>query len=124
MNPGFTRFWARILVAVGLALAASGVFLAAVALVIDMPWGSITGYAVVEVTLVAIVLAASGVLAGVPFIVLGQVVLIFLDMHALLERIAVRLDRRAAPQGPPPAGEVARPVTARLPSSAPPAPGV
>ena len=60
MNPSFTRFWARILVAVGLALAASGVFLAAVALVIDMPWGSITGHAVAEVTLVAFFLAVSG----------------------------------------------------------------
>jgi hypothetical protein len=53
----FTRFWARILVAVGLALASRGVFLAAVALVIDMPWGKLTGHAVVEVTLVAIFLA-------------------------------------------------------------------
>jgi len=106
MNPSFTRFWARILVAVGLALAASGVFLVAVALVIDMPWGSITGRAVAEVTRAAFFLAVSGVLAGVPFIVLGQVVLVFLDMHALLERIVVRLERRAAPEGVPPAGEL------------------
>jgi len=108
MNPSFTRFWARILVAVGLALAGSGVFLAAVALVIDMPWGSITGHAVVEVTLVAFFLAASGVLAGVPFIVLGQVVLVFLDMHALLERIAARLERRA-PESVPQTGGVPSP---------------
>ena len=109
MNPSFTRFWARILVAVGLALAASGVFLAAVALVIDMPWGGITGHAVAEVTLVAFFLAASGILAGVPFIVLGQVVLVFIDIHALLERIAVRLDRRAPPEGLPPTGQVPAP---------------
>ena len=109
MNPSFTRFWARILVAVGLALAASGVFLAALALVIDMPWGSITGHAVAEVTLVAFFLAASGVLAGVPFIVLGQVVLVFLDMHAMLERIAGRLDRRATPGAAPPTGEIPAP---------------
>ena len=96
MNPRFTRFWARILVAVGLALAGSGVLLAAVALVIDMPWGSITGHAVVEVTLVAFLLAVSGVLAGVPFIVLGQVVLVFLDMHDLLVRIVGHLDARPA----------------------------
>jgi hypothetical protein len=107
MNPRFTRFWARILVAVGLALAASGVFLAAVALVIDMPWGSITGHAVAEVTLVAFFLTVSGVLAGVPFIVLGQVVLVFLDMHALLAQIAAQLEvgaagRRATPPMPAP----------------------
>jgi hypothetical protein len=109
MNPSFTRFWARILVAVGLALAASGVFLAAVALVIDMPWGSITGHAVAEVTLVAFFLAASGVLAGVPFIVLGQVVLVFLDMHDLLARIVVRVERSAAPEVVRPTGELPAP---------------
>jgi hypothetical protein len=32
----------------------------------------------------------------VPFIVLGQVVLVFLDMHALLERIAGGLERGGA----------------------------
>jgi hypothetical protein len=99
MNPRFTRFWARILVAAGLALAASGVFLAVVALVIDMPWGSITGHAVAEVTLVAFFLTVSGVLAGVPFIVLGQVVLVFLDMHSLLTRIVGRLEAGVAPGG-------------------------
>ena len=98
MNPRFIRFWARILVAVGLALAGSGVLLAAVALVIDMPWGSITGHAVAEVTLVAFLLAVSGVLAGVPFIVLGQVVLVFLDMHELLTRIVARLEAGPSPQ--------------------------
>ena len=97
MNPSFTRFWARILVLVGLVLATGGVVLATVALVIDMPWGSITGHAVFEVTLVAFFLALSGVLAGVPFIVLGQVVLVFLDMHHLLGRIAMRLEERGAP---------------------------
>lgn len=109
MNPRFTRFWARILVAVGLALAASGVFLAAVALVIDMPWGSITGHAVAEVTLVAFFLAVSGVLAGVPFIVLGQVVLVFLDMHDLLTRIVGRLEAGASPQAVRPTEELPAP---------------
>jgi hypothetical protein len=109
MNPRFTRFWARILVAVGLALAGSGVFLAAVALVIDMPWGSITGHAVAEVTLVAFFLAVSGILAGVPFIVLGQVVLVFLDMHNLLARIVGLLETGVAPQAVPAARQVPAP---------------
>jgi hypothetical protein len=109
MNPRFTRFWARILVAVGLALAASGVFLAAVALVIDMPWGSITGHAVAEVTLVAFFLAVSGILAGVPFIVLGQVVLVFLDMHSLLARIVGRLETGVAPEAVPSTTELPAP---------------
>jgi hypothetical protein len=106
MNPSFTRLWARILVFVGLVLACGGVLLAAVALVIDMPWGSITGHAVFEVTLVAFFLALSGVLAGVPFIVLGQVVLVFIDMHNLLGRIAARIEGHGASAGPAPAGEL------------------
>lgn len=88
MNPSFARFWARVLTAVGLVFAAGGLLLAAVALVIDMPWGSITGSAVMEVTFVAVVLLISGILAGVPFIVLGQLLLVFLDLHRLVARIA------------------------------------
>lgn len=106
MNPSFTRLWARILVFVGLVLACGGVLLAAVALVIDMPWGSITGHAVFEVTLVAFFLALSGMLAGVPFIVLGQVVLVFIDMHSLLGRIVVRLEARGATASSAPTGEL------------------
>jgi len=109
MNPGFTRFWARILVFVGLVLASGGVLLAAVALVIDMPWGSITGHAVFEVTLVAFFLALSGILAGVPFIVLGQVVLVFIEMHSLLGRIVVRLEETRVPSGTPRGGELPAP---------------
>jgi hypothetical protein len=109
MNPSFTRFWARILVLVGLVLASGGVLLAAVALVIDMPWGSITGHAVFEVTLVAFFLALSGVLAGVPFIVLGQVVLVFIEMHSLLGRIVTRLEGNEGAAGVAPAGELPAP---------------
>jgi hypothetical protein len=106
MNLSFTRLWARILVFVGLVLASGGVLLAAVALVIDMPWGSITGHAVFEVTLVAFFLALSGMLAGVPFIVLGQVVLVFIDMHSLLGRIVVRLEQDGASASTASAGEL------------------
>lgn len=109
MNPSFTRFWARILVFVGLVLASGGVLLAAVALVIDMPWGSITGHAVFEVTLVAFFLALSGILAGVPFIVLGQLVLVFIEMHGLLGRIVTRLEGNAGATGVAPAGELPAP---------------
>ncbi|MGH7332489.1 MAG: hypothetical protein ACREKS_07020 [Candidatus Rokuibacteriota bacterium] len=109
MNPSFTRFWARILVFVGLVLASGGVLLAAVALVIDMPWGSITGHAVFEVTLVAFFLALSGVLAGVPFIVLGQLVLVFIEMHSLLGRIVARLEGTQGPAGASPAGQLPSP---------------
>jgi hypothetical protein len=93
MTSRFVRFWARILVLVGLALACGGVVLAAVALVIDMPWGSVTGQAVAERTFVAAFLVISGVLAGAPFILLGEMVVVFLDQRRLLARIARRLRR-------------------------------
>jgi hypothetical protein len=111
MNSRFTRFWARVLVLVGLVLASVGVLLGAVALVIDMPWGSITGQAVMERTLVAIFLVISGVLAGAPFIVLGQIAIVFLDQRRLLGRIARRLERGESPAARAPVvpGEVRAP---------------
>jgi hypothetical protein len=93
MNPRFTRLWARILVWQGLVFVAGGALLASVALIIDMPWGSITGQAVVERALVAAFLLVSGVLAGAPLIVLGQLVLLFIDQRRLLGRMARRLGR-------------------------------
>lgn len=116
MNPSFARFWARVLTAVGLFFAAAGMLLAAVALVIDMPWGSITGSVVMEVTLVAVVLLISGILAGVPFIVLGQLVLVALDIHRLLGLMvdgagtAARPapDAAAVPTRPPASSQPAR----------------
>lgn len=96
MNPSFTLFWGRIVVAVGLILVSGGVILAAVALVVDMPWGSITGQAVIERILVAFFLIVSGILAGAPFIVLGQMVLLSLAQYRTLRAIARRQNRRPA----------------------------
>jgi len=94
VNDRFTRFWARVLVVMGVVLVVLGVLLALVALVVEMPWGSITGQAVLERVLVAISLVASGVIAGSPFIVFGQLLLIFLDQRRLLAAINRRLRRR------------------------------
>jgi hypothetical protein len=70
-----------------------------------MPWGSITGQAVIERIVVAFFLIVSGILAGAPFIVLGQMVLIELAQYRALRAIARRLRRRPghAPHaaGPP-----------------------
>ena len=93
MTPRFARFWARILVWQGLVFVGGGALLASVALIIDMPWGSITGQAVVERVLVAAFLIVSGVLAGAPLIVLGQLVLLFIDQRRLLGRMARRFAR-------------------------------
>ena len=93
MTPRFTRFWARILVWQGLVFVAGGALLASVTLILDIPWGSVTGQAVVERVLVAAFLVVSGVLAGAPLIVLGQVVLLFVDQRRLLGRMSRRLGR-------------------------------
>jgi hypothetical protein len=88
-----TRLWARLLVIVGVVIVALGVLLAAVALVIETPWRTITGQVVLERIIVAIVLAGSAIVAGAPFIVAGQLLLIFLAQRRLLVRIARQLGR-------------------------------
>jgi hypothetical protein len=93
MSYRFARFWARALVAIGVMLAATGVLFAALALTLEMPWGGITGQAVVERTVAAAVLIVSGVLAGGPFIVLGEMMRVALDQRRLVARIARRLRR-------------------------------
>jgi hypothetical protein len=94
VNERFTRFWARLLVVVGVVIVVVGVLLAVVALVVEMPWGSITGQAVLERAFVALSLVFSGILAGSPFIVAGQLLLILLEQRRLLAAIRRRLPRR------------------------------
>jgi hypothetical protein len=79
-------FWATVLVVIGLLLVVGGVLLAAAAVTLDMPWGSLTGQAVLERVLAAVILGISGVLAGAPFIVLGEMMRVFIDMRRILER--------------------------------------
>jgi hypothetical protein len=94
LSDRFTRFWARLLIVMGTVVVVLGVLLAIVALVVEMPWGSITGQAVLERAFVALSLVLSGVLAGSPFIVFGELLLIFLDQRRLLAGIHRRLRRR------------------------------
>ena len=93
----FAAFWATVLVVMGMLLIAGGLLLAAAAVTLDMPWGSLTGQAVLERALAAVVLVISGLLAGAPFIVLGEMMRLFLDLrrearrqHRLLRRILRR----------------------------------
>ena len=102
----FAAFWAAVLVIMGLLLIAGGVLLAIVAVTLDMPWGTLTGQAVLERVLAAGLLVISGVVAGAPFIVLGEMLRIFIEQRRvadrqrrLLARIARRLDD-AAGRGP------------------------
>jgi hypothetical protein len=97
----FAAFWATVLVIIGLLLVVGGVLLAAAAVTLDMPWGSLTGQAVLERVLAAIILAISGVLAGAPFIVLGEMMRVFLDIRRILVRQRRQLARiTSAPEEP------------------------
>jgi hypothetical protein len=85
----FATFWAAALVVLGMLLVVGGVLFAAAAVALDMPWGRLTG------------------LAGAPFIVLGEMLRLFIEQRQiigrqrrLLARIARRLDE-AADQRPP-----------------------
>ena len=95
MSERFTRFWARLLVVIGLVIVIVGVGLAIVALIIETPWASVTGQVFLERVLVAVFLVLSGIVAGAPFIVFGQLLLILLDQRRLLSAINRRLRRRA-----------------------------
>jgi hypothetical protein len=93
----FAAFWAAVLVVLGLLLVVGGMLLAAAAVTLDMPWGSLTGQAVLERVLAAVVLAISGVLAGAPFIALGEMMRLFIAHSRLLERqrrVLVKILRR------------------------------
>jgi hypothetical protein len=111
VRPGyrFAAFWATALVVIGMLLVVGGILFAVAAVALDMPWGRLTGQAVLERTLAAIVLVISGVLAGAPFIVLGEMMQLFIEQRQvighqrrLLARIARRLDEVAgAPETTP-----------------------
>jgi hypothetical protein len=100
----FAAFWATALVVMGMLLFLGGVLLAIGAVVLDMPWGRLTGQAVLERALAAIVLVFSGILAGAPLIVLGEIVRLFIDQRRLLarqRRLLARIARRADEAVPP-----------------------
>jgi hypothetical protein len=93
----FAAFWASTLVILGLLLVVGGALLAVAAVTLDMPWGTLTGQAVLERVLAAVVLAISGVLAGAPFIALGELMRLFIAQRRILERqrrLLTRIARR------------------------------
>jgi len=103
----FAAFWATVLIVLGMLLVVGGVLFAAAAVALDMPWGSLTGQAVLERALAAVVLVISGLLAGAPFIVMGEMMRLFLDLrrltrrqHRLLRRIVRRADEASGHAAP------------------------
>jgi hypothetical protein len=99
MNPWFALFWARVLMAVGLLFVGLGITFAAIALALDMPWGRLTGQAVVERMVATVVLVLSGLVAGAPLIVMGEMLRVFLDQRRLLADIKRRLESQPGPEG-------------------------
>jgi hypothetical protein len=93
----FAAFWGTVLVVIGLLLVIGGVVFAAAAIALDMPWGRLTGQAVLERALAAVVLVISGLLAGAPFIALGELIRLFIDQQRTLvrqRRLIARIARR------------------------------
>lgn len=82
------------LVCVGMLFVLLGFIFAASALVLDMPWGKLTGQAVVEQMLAMVGLMVAGVMAGAPLIVMGEMLRVFLDQRQLLGDIKLQLERR------------------------------
>ncbi len=111
----FTLLWARLLLAIGLLFVGLGVALAAVALFIDTTWTGMTLLAgVAERILVAVFLILSGILAGGPFIVFGQIIVVLVDQVTVLRRMRRdlrRLESRLAGGTPSsrPANRIAEP---------------
>lgn len=60
MDFRFAGFWARVLVCLGTLFVLLGFIFAASALVLDMPWGKLTGQAVVEQMLAMVGLMVAG----------------------------------------------------------------
>ena len=93
MDFRFAGFWARVLVCLGTLFVLLGFIFAASALVLDMPWGKLTGQAVVEQILAMVVLTAVGLLTGAPLIVMGEMLRVFLDQRQPLAEIKLQLRR-------------------------------
>ncbi|MBI2204985.1 MAG: hypothetical protein HYU41_14140 [Candidatus Rokubacteria bacterium] len=101
MKYKFTRVWSRLMVVVGIVFIALGVVSAGIAGFTDEWRPGVTGtQEAIERALLVGALLMSGILAGSPFIVFGQLLEIFLDQRRLLTRIERRL-RRAKTPAPP-----------------------
>lgn len=101
MKYGFTRTVAHVKIAVGVIVMVAGVVLAIVVFAFPafvdglspQAWRRDLSYRVLS----AAILLGAGVVMGAVFVVLGQLVLVLLDIRARLARIDRRLPRREEP---------------------------
>jgi hypothetical protein len=99
MTFRFTSGWAQMLVILGIVLIVLGVALGGAVSVVPLPWTDQRPGTVERVALAAIVLAA-GVALGGSVIVLGQLMLAFLNLRENVERLTLRFaaeDEAACP---------------------------
>jgi hypothetical protein len=89
MSFRFTSGWAQMLVILGIVLIILGVALAGAVSVVPLPWTDHRPGTIERAALAGIVLAA-GVALGGSVIVLGQLMLAFLDLRQNVERLVVR----------------------------------
>jgi len=94
VDARFAMFWARVLMWLGMLFVVFGIIFSATALVLDMPWGKLTGQAVVERILAMVVLTVAGVMAGAALIIMAEMMRVMLDQRQLLREIKRELGRR------------------------------
>lgn len=99
MTYRFTRIWASLMIIIGVVFIALGIVLAGIAMFTE-EWrpGVTGGQAALERAVLVSGLVLSGVLAGSPFVVFGQLLRIFLDQRRLLAQIHRQLRSRGAPK--------------------------
>lgn len=89
MTFRFTTGWAQMLVALGITAMILGVLLTVVVAVVPVPWTD-QKLGTIERVLFAVTVLASGVALGGSLIVMGQLVLAFLNVRQNVERLALR----------------------------------
>jgi hypothetical protein len=94
MNTRVALLSGKIATFVGVGFVVFGVLLTFLALTVDVPWGQLTGKALLEQSLTGVLLTLMGLLSGVPFVILGQIMLILVRQTDLLTEIAQALERR------------------------------
>ena len=97
MNARVAQLSGQIATFLGFGFVVFGLLLTLFVLVVDVPWRHLTGTALLEQTITAVLLSLMGLLTGVPFIILGQIMLVLVRQNHLLERIEQAFERRNAP---------------------------
>jgi hypothetical protein len=97
MNARVAQLSGKIATFLGFGFVVFGLLLTLLVLAVDVPWRHLTGKALLEQTITAVLLSLTGLLTGVPFIILGQIMLALVRQNHLLERIEQAFERRNTP---------------------------